>query len=47
MVGDGAFAQLISDQFKLYCRKYHLNETKMEMETAHFRRLINRQLSLF
>lgn len=47
MVGDGAFAQLISDQFKLYCRKYHLNETKMEMDTSLFRRLINRQLSLF
>lgn len=47
MVGDGAFAQLISDQFKLYCRKYHLNEEKMEMDTSLFRRLINRQLSLF
>ncbi len=47
MVGDGTFAQLIKDQFKLYCRKYHLNESKMEMDTSHFRRLINRQLSLF
>ncbi len=47
MVGDGKFAELIRDQFKLYCRKYHLNETEKEMNTSAFRRLTNKQMSLF
>lgn len=47
IVGDGKFAELIKNQFTLYCRKYHLNETKMEYNVADFRRVKNQQLSLF
>lgn len=47
MVGDGKFAELIRDQFQLYCRKYGLNETHMDMNTSDFRRIKNNQLSLF
>ncbi len=47
IVGDGKFAELIETQFNLYCKKYRLNETKMEMNTKDFRRLGNRQLVLF
>lgn len=47
MVGDGKFATLIRDQFKLYCRKFHLNEEQVALDTTAFRRLKNKQLSLF
>lgn len=47
IVGDGKFAELIKDQFKLYCRKYGLNETHLEMNTSDFRRVKNGQLPLF
>jgi len=47
MVGDGKFAELIRTQFRLYCRKFGLNETKMEWNTEAFRRIKNRQLPLF
>ena len=47
IVGDGKYAELIRDQFKLYCRKYNLNEDRSELNTAEFRRLKNKQLSLF
>jgi DNA repair photolyase len=47
IAGDGKFAELIRDQFKLYCRKYNLNETEKEMNTSAFRRLSNKQMSLF
>ncbi len=47
MVGDGKFATLIRDQFQLYCRKFHLNEEHVELDTTAFRRLKNKQLSLF
>ncbi|MBX2906977.1 MAG: PA0069 family radical SAM protein [Taibaiella sp.] len=47
IVGDGKFAELIKDQFKLYCKKYNLNETSMDLNTTAFRRLKNRQMSLF
>ncbi len=47
IVGDGKFAELIKDQFKLYCRKYGLNETPHEMNTGDFRRLKGGQLQLF
>lgn len=47
IVGDGKFAELIRDQFQLYCRKYGLNETHMQVNTADFRRIKNNQLSLF
>lgn len=47
MVGDGAFADLVRSQFVLYCRKYGLNETKMEWNLSDFRRLPKGQLPLF
>ncbi len=47
IVGDGKFAELIKTQFDLYCRKYHLNETKMDWNLTAFRRVKNGQLPLF
>lgn len=47
IVGDGKFAELIKDQFQLYCRKYRLNEAKMEYNLKDFRRVKNQQMSLF
>ena len=47
IVGDGKFAELIKSQFDIYCKKYHLNETKPELNTSDFRRLKNKQMSLF
>ena len=47
IVGDGKFAELIKTQFLLYCRKFHLNESKIEMNTKDFRRVKNGQGSLF
>jgi DNA repair photolyase len=47
IVGDGKFADLIKTQFDLYCRKYHLNETKMDWNVSAFRRVKNGQLPLF
>jgi DNA repair photolyase len=49
IVGDGKFAELIRDQFRLYCRKFHLNETEKKLNTDDFRRpkAGDTQLSLF
>lgn len=47
MVGDGKYAEMIRDQFKIYCKKFGLNETKMDYNTADFRRITNQQLPLF
>lgn len=47
ITGDGKYAELIRDQFKLYCRKYNFNEDRSELNTTLFRRLKNKQLSLF
>lgn len=47
MVGDGKFAELIRDQFHLYCRKFGLNQTNKELNTSAFRRIQNKQLPLF
>lgn len=47
MVGDGKFAELIKNQFKLYCKKYGLNQTEMQWNTQAFRRVRNGQLPLF
>jgi len=47
IVGDGKFAELIKDQFHLYCRKFHLNEEVMDWNTKDFRRIKNGQLPLF
>jgi hypothetical protein len=45
--GDGKFAEVIKTQFKLYCKKYGLNQTEMEWNTSDFRRVKNNQLPLF
>jgi DNA repair photolyase len=47
MVGDGKFAEIIKTQFKIYCRKFHLNETPVEMNTKDFRRVVTGQGMLF
>ena len=47
IVGDGKFAELIKDQFQLYCRKYGLNKEKMEYNLSDFRRVKQVQMSLF
>jgi len=47
MNGEGKFAEIIKQQFKLYCRKFHLNETKFEYNLNDFRRLQGNQLPLF
>lgn len=47
MVGDGKFAEIIKVQFALYCRKFGLNQTRMEYNTESFRRMKNNQLPLF
>ncbi len=47
MVGDGKFAEVIKNQFQIYCRKFHLNETEKEMNTSDFRRAKVGQMRLF
>lgn len=47
VVGDGRFAEMIRDQFRLFCRKYRLNETEIEYDTSLFRRMKGGQLPLF
>jgi len=47
MQGEGQFAAIIKQQFKLYCRKFHLNESRFEYDLSQFRRLKGNQLSLF
>jgi DNA repair photolyase len=47
ITGDGKFAELIKTQFDIYCKKYHLNETKMELNTKDFRRVVVGQGRLF
>ena len=47
MSGEGKFAEIIKQQFKLYCRKFHLNETKFEYNFNDFRRIKGNQMELF
>lgn len=47
MQGEGNFAEIIRQQFRLYCRKFHLNETRFEYDLSQFRRLKGGQLELF
>ena len=47
ITGDGKFAELIKTQFDIYCKKYHLTETKMELNTKDFRRVVVGQGRLF
>ncbi|MBS1615015.1 MAG: PA0069 family radical SAM protein [Bacteroidetes bacterium] len=47
MSGEGKFAEMIRCQFKLFCKKYGLNETKLTYNTSLFRRMKAAQLPLF
>jgi DNA repair photolyase len=47
VVGDGKFAEMIRDQFNLFCKKYGLNQTELEYNTSLFRRMKGGQLPLF
>lgn len=47
MVGEGKFAELIKTQFQIYCRKFGMNESRHELNTSDFRRVVNKQLPLF
>lgn len=38
MQGHGAVAENFEKMYDLYCRKFHLNEKRIELSTAHFRR---------
>lgn len=45
--GDGKFAELIKTQFKIYCKKYSLNEADNPLNTNDFRRIKQGQIPLF
>jgi len=47
IIGDGKIAAVIKDQFQVYCKKFGLNEEKVQLNTADFRRVRNNQLMLF
>lgn len=47
IIGEGKFATLIQDQFRLWCRKYGLNQTSYQANLNDFRRPKGNQLSLF
>lgn len=47
MKGDGQFADMIQQQFDLYCRQFHLNESKFTYNLNDFVRLKPGQLRLF
>lgn len=47
MKGEGNFAAIISQQFRLFCKKFNLNTTRIQLDTSQFRRLKNGQQELF
>ena len=47
MRGEGIFAEQMRSVFKTYCRRHGLNERKVELSTAAFRRPAGAQLDLF
>ncbi|MBK7763571.1 MAG: PA0069 family radical SAM protein [Bacteroidetes bacterium] len=47
MKGEGNLAEMIEQQFKLYCRQFHLNENTFTYNTDEFIRLKPGQLRLF
>ena len=47
IVGEGKFAEMIKQQFQIFCRKYGLNQDEMQFNTSLFRRVKNGQLPLF
>jgi DNA repair photolyase len=44
--GEGKMAEAIGDMFEIFCRKYGLNQTEIELSTSRFTRPGRRQLSL-
>lgn len=47
MVGEGPYAEMIRRQFKVFCKRYGLNQTEIELNKNVFRRVKNGQLPLF
>lgn len=47
MKGEGNVAEIIAQQFKLYCKQFQLNNEKFEYSLDHFVRLKTGQLRLF
>lgn len=47
MKGEGNFAEIMNQQFHLYCRQFKLNEEKFEFNTSGFVRHKPGQMSLF
>ncbi|MFT4063088.1 MAG: PA0069 family radical SAM protein [Edaphocola sp.] len=47
MGGEGQYAEIINKQFRLYCKKYKLNENRFEYDCSLFRRLRGGQGELF
>jgi DNA repair photolyase len=47
MKGEGNIAEIIHQQFNLYCTQFHLNEEKFELNCNDFIRLKPGQLRLF
>ena len=47
MTGEGPRAEMIRNQFRLFCHKFGLNKVPLELNTQDFRRVKNGQLPLF
>ncbi len=47
MRGEGKVAVSIEDLFRLTCKKYHLNERRVELSTEYFVRTSERQIEMF
>lgn len=47
MKGEGNIADMINQQFNLYCKQFHLNETKFEFNLSDFVKLQPGQMRLF
>jgi DNA repair photolyase len=46
-LGAGKMADVIAQQFQLYCKKYQLSNQEIPLETKHFRRMGDTQVNLF
>ena len=47
MRGEGRIAESIEDLFHLMCKRYHLNEKRIELSTEHFTRAPEKQIEIF
>lgn len=47
MKGEGQFAEMVRNQFHIYCKKFNLNQAVIPVNTSSFRRLKKGQLPLF